>query len=113
MAITRELSFGLAGDDVRELQSILNRLGYGLKVDGIFGQNTKNAVIAFQRNANIRVDGIVGKETLGAFGRALTNNVTVLNPANPAKDDKTGSGNNGLIIGGLVLLGLWFVMKKK
>lgn len=111
MAINRELGLGLAGQDVKELQSILNRLGYGLKVDGIFGALTKNAVLAFQRNANIRIDGIVGKETLAALGKALTNNITVLNPANPEKDDQTGKVNWPLI--GLGALVLYFIVKKK
>ncbi len=44
------LKIGSTGTLVQYLQSLLNTLGFGnLTVDGIFGQNTKNAVINFQQ----------------------------------------------------------------
>ena len=47
------------GGAVMLLQKVLG----GLSVDGIFGQNTENAVKKFQENNNLTVDGIVGKNT--------------------------------------------------
>ena len=51
------------GGYVTELQLALNKLGYDLKVDGVFGRNTEQAVIDFQINHNLKPDGIVGPKT--------------------------------------------------
>lgn len=54
----------LLGVIVEYLQSILKTLGFNKgKIDGIFGNQTKNSVIIFQRNFGISQDGIVGKQT--------------------------------------------------
>lgn len=58
------------GDDVRELQRMLNALGFDAgKEDGIFGPRTTRGVREFQRNVATRVDGIVGLETVREVGR--------------------------------------------
>ena len=58
------------GDDVRELQSILNALGFDAgKQDGIFGRRTAEGVREFQRNVASRVDGIVGLDTVREMAR--------------------------------------------
>ena len=55
---------GSRGNYVFVLQDALNALGYNSgNIDGIFGNNTKNSVIKFQRNNNLSVDGIVGCNT--------------------------------------------------
>lgn len=68
------LQKGDIGDDVKELQEKLIELGYSVGVDGAdgeFGINTENAVIKFQTDNLIEVDGVVGKETLNAIDVAL------------------------------------------
>lgn len=46
------------------LQDALNYLGYNSgNIDGIFGQNTRSAVVRFQRDNNLSADGIVGCNT--------------------------------------------------
>ncbi|MCI5745366.1 MAG: peptidoglycan-binding protein [Erysipelotrichaceae bacterium] len=45
------------------LQDALNNLGYVLTIDGIFGNNTRNAVKQFQSKYKLSVDGIVGCNT--------------------------------------------------
>ena len=45
------------------LQDALNNMGRPLSIDGIFGNNTKNAVINFQRYYGLKADGIVGCQT--------------------------------------------------
>ena len=50
------LQAGSRGLDVRKLQGILF-------VDGIFGETTENAVIAFQKQKGLDGDGIVGPDT--------------------------------------------------
>ncbi|HKE53677.1 MAG TPA: peptidoglycan-binding protein [Actinomycetota bacterium] len=58
------------GDDVRELQRLLNVLGFDSgKEDGIFGPGTDRGVREFQRNVASRADGIVGLETVRSIGR--------------------------------------------
>ncbi len=64
------LTVGSQGDNVRFMQSYLNRISrqnkYGwptLAVDGIFGQMTKQVTRAFQLKYNLSSDGIIGSNT--------------------------------------------------
>lgn len=66
--IGQMLRVGSRGDSVKALQSALNQMGYNAgNVDGIFGNNTKNAVVRFQRDNGISADGIVGPNTKQKF----------------------------------------------
>ena len=59
---------GSRGEDVKTLQAQLNALGYDCgTVDGIFGAKTYNAVVKFQNDRALAVDGIVGENTWGAL----------------------------------------------
>lgn len=58
------LKKGDNNDRVRALQDALNRLGYGLVMDGIYGVNTEQAVRLFQTKYGLVADGIVGNVTL-------------------------------------------------
>ncbi|MCC8023625.1 MAG: spore cortex-lytic enzyme [Clostridiales bacterium] len=56
---------GSQGDEVREIQTVLKNLGfYNGSVDGIYGTQTYNAVIAFQKSCGITADGIAGPNTV-------------------------------------------------
>ncbi|MCL1922773.1 MAG: peptidoglycan-binding protein [Propionibacteriaceae bacterium] len=69
--LTRLLLTGSRGTDVKTLQSRLMALGYRLPrygADSIFGNETRTAVINFQRAKKLTVDGIVGKNTAHALG---------------------------------------------
>jgi len=59
---------GSQGDEVRAIQQKLSELGYGIKVDGVYGSATRNAVIAFQKANGLSADGIAGQQTLTALG---------------------------------------------
>jgi N-acetylmuramoyl-L-alanine amidase len=60
----------MRGDDVRQLQSCLNALGFSAgKHDGIFGPQTAAALRDFQRNLAIDEDGMAGLETIRAMER--------------------------------------------
>jgi N-acetylmuramoyl-L-alanine amidase len=60
----------LRGEDVRELQHRLGRLGFhGGPEDGIFGPLVRAAVEEFQRNIGLKVDGVAGPVTVGALRR--------------------------------------------
>ncbi|MBW3618690.1 MAG: N-acetylmuramoyl-L-alanine amidase [Actinobacteria bacterium] len=60
----------LRGDDVRDLQRRLNRLGFDTgHADGVFGTSTFEALREFQLNMGIQVDGIAGPSTIDALKR--------------------------------------------
>ena len=65
MATYKQLSIGSKGDDVKDLQKALGFTGKD--VDGIFGEQTKKAVMNYQRKKGLAVDGIAGDKTLGAL----------------------------------------------
>lgn len=57
----------LHGEDIRELQSALNALGFACgAADSIFGAFTERAVRDFQKNTGLASDGIVGPDTVRA-----------------------------------------------
>ena len=65
----RLLQIGAIGEDVLRLQQALIRKGFKPgSLDGVFGENTRGSVIAFQRFLNLTiVDGIVGPQTRAAL----------------------------------------------
>ncbi|NJN87017.1 MAG: peptidoglycan-binding protein [Leptolyngbyaceae cyanobacterium SL_7_1] len=70
LGIDRVLMFGDVGVDVESLQSRLAELGYYRgPIDGDFGALTEDAVIRFQSDYGLQVDGMVGSETLAALGQ--------------------------------------------
>ena len=76
---------GNTGSSVLDLQQKLNRNGYSLDEDGVFGSNTYNAVLDYQRKNNLAVDGVVGDETWGSLNRT-----TVPSRPTTGKDVLTG-----------------------
>ena len=60
---------GSRGQEVRAVQQKLRELGfYSGSVDGIFGAQTRRAVVAFQKSVGITADGIAGPKTLLYLG---------------------------------------------
>ena len=56
---------GMKGSAVKTMQTALKNQGfYTGTLDGIFGNGTLNAVKAFQKKYNLKVDGIAGQQTL-------------------------------------------------
>jgi len=63
------LRMGSSGASVKKLQSKLASAGFNPgKIDGIFGSNTRAAVLAFQKSKGLVQDGIVGIKTWTALG---------------------------------------------
>lgn len=62
------IMFGMEGGIVKFLQELLAGLGIDPgPIDGIFGQQTENAVRAYQASRGLDVDGIVGPQTQAAI----------------------------------------------
>lgn len=60
---------GSRGEEVRKIQTKLKSLGfYTGSVDGIYGSQTRSAVIKFQKSVGITADGIAGPKTLLFLG---------------------------------------------
>lgn len=49
--------------DVSYMQMVFCMLGHKVKIDGIYGDETNNAVIKFQKAHNLKADGIIGPKT--------------------------------------------------
>ena len=62
-AAIRTLKVGSRGDHVIWLQKALVNRGQKIDTDGIFGEKTKQAVIAYQKSRGLTVDGLAGKGT--------------------------------------------------
>lgn len=60
------LKLGSIGNEVKAIQEKLN-----LKIDGIFGSITEEAVKDFQRTNGLEVDGIVGANTLSKLNLSV------------------------------------------
>lgn len=67
------VAYGSQGGAVKQLQNELNKRGYTLDEDGIFGKKTRAAVRDYQKkNGLTMVDGIAGDETWGSLLSAPT-----------------------------------------
>ena len=67
------VAYGSQGGAVKQLQSELNKRGYQLDEDGIYGKKTKAAVRDYQKKSGLTmVDGIAGDETWGSLLSAPT-----------------------------------------
>ena len=91
---TNNLRLGSTGDDVLELQKLLNSAGnYNLAEDGSFGENTLAAVKDYQTNNGLEVDGIVGTNTWGKLTSGGTSATTPTTPTTPTETPTTeGTG---------------------
>ncbi len=95
---SRSLQLGDEGADVRVLQRYLARNGlYPFVVDGIYGQDTADAVATYQRIRDLPATGTANEETLRDMDFDFLPAASVT-PAAP-----TASANNGseLSVGGL------------
>ena len=90
MSTYNQVKHGSSGDDVLELQRQLNANGYSLKEDGVFGSATQSAVMDYQTNNKLTVDGIVGDQTWGSLYSSGTSagQTTTAPAATPAKTEE-------------------------
>jgi peptidoglycan hydrolase-like protein with peptidoglycan-binding domain len=102
---------GSRGGAVRTIQTKLKAtVATAIKVDGIFGPITEQAVRKFQRSRGLQVDGIVGAKTWQAL----------ISGSSGGSGGSGGSGSGGLplksgmhtIVGGILLYGIFKVLMK-
>ncbi len=67
------LTVGDKGGAVKTLQAKLNKVGYKLDVDGIYGDNTLKAIKSFQTKykKELEVDGVAGKNTISKLDSVI------------------------------------------
>lgn len=76
-----KLQYTSSGSRVRVLQQALKDLGFAIsKVDGVFGQSTFEAVMAFQKATGLTADGKAGKNTLVKLESYFDANGNVISP---------------------------------
>jgi len=80
------LRIGSRGPAVGRIQQIL---GGNLKIDNIFGADTRKAVIDFQRKNKLNPDGVVGPQTWTLLLKTSEPSVSLVQQ--PNIDDKTGT----------------------
>lgn len=69
----RFLAMGDRGEPVEAFQSMLSLYGYGLEINGLFDEQTRAAVEAFQRHFRpVRVDGVADQSTIETLHRLLS-----------------------------------------
>lgn len=89
MATYTQLSRGSRGDDVKKMQQALVDKGYDIGsagVDGSYGPATRNAVIKYQQDNGLKVDGVAGDQTLGSL---YGTNSTTANTGNTGTANQT------------------------
>ncbi|MCI5956037.1 MAG: spore cortex-lytic enzyme [Clostridiales bacterium] len=70
------VAWGDKGSQVRQIQQKLQQYGYfSGTVDGVFGKETYDAVVWFQRKNGLKVDGVVGSATAAGLGLSLSGSV--------------------------------------
>ena len=91
---TDEVEFPDGELDIAYMQVRLKYYGYySGSIDGIFGTNTRNAILNFQRRNNLNVDGKIGANTWYALaaddsvhtcsaGSVFSTTITAASPAN-------------------------------
>ena len=88
------LKIGSSGSDVKKLQEQLNGAGYKLDTDGVYGQQTANAVKQYQKANGLSADGIAGDQTLGHLsnsGSTMTAPATMTAPETPKATTNRGT----------------------
>jgi peptidoglycan hydrolase-like protein with peptidoglycan-binding domain len=58
----------LSPDEIRILQEVLIQRGFSIEVDGVFGPNTREALMTFQRREGLEVTGRIDTRTVSTLG---------------------------------------------
>lgn len=88
----KTLSRGSTGQEVTYLQTLLCDTGAQLTADGIFGAKTEQAVKDFQWAQGLKVDGIVGKATWNALETATAHDSEAETGQGPSEPENPSDG---------------------
>lgn len=61
---------------IKDIQNLLNKFDYNLKIDGIVGEMTINAITDFQSKNGLAIDGIIGEKTYKKLREYIDNLLT-------------------------------------
>lgn len=98
---------GNSGAEVSRLQTLLQKQGFDVGVDGVFGSETTAAVRQFQQTQGLEVDGVVGADTWAALESFSPGAVSSVAPTFPqwyfttCQDAASGERHTGLTVGTL------------
>lgn len=85
---------GDEGGEVKDIQRKLSELGYTITIDGDFGNSTEKIVKAFQKDRDLKDDGVVGVLTQNELYKEIEDAPIDSNPADdnvdPEKPDDGG-----------------------
>ncbi len=88
---------GSTGGEVKEVQRRLKLWGYySGALDGVFGVETRKAVISFQKKNGLTADGVVGKSTYAALG--MNDSYRVLEGNTPSSSGGSASVSSDLYL---------------
>ena len=94
--VVGSLSVGSRGSEVEALQTLLADRGYSPgSSDGVFGNKTRTAVMAFQTDQGLVSDGIVGPATMAALADAPASSG---DSASDDSDTDTSTIGNGILV---------------
>lgn len=68
-------------DTVRQIQQSLRDQGYNLRVDGIYGPETRSAIMAYQRDQGLSPSGTIDNQLAGSLG---VDDQQALSPVDPS-----------------------------
>lgn len=83
------LKYGSRGNGVAEVQKALNKIGYHLYADGIYGKSTKSAILDLQKKyKELKNDGIYGANTKRVIEKLIGEEVLQSKDKGKDKDEK-------------------------
>ena len=83
----------LSEDQVRQIQQRLKAAGQQVRVDGVWGPETENALRGFQQQRNLQGQGQLDQSTLGALG-------VTISPSGPYGGSPAGQPGSGATMPG-------------
>lgn len=96
-------AYGSRGEEVEAVQERLHKYGYyKMKPDGIFGVETKKALVNYQKNCGLEADGIAGSKTLASLKIISKNDLDLL--AMVISGESRGESYEGQVAVGAVVL---------
>ena len=90
-----KLKYGATGPAVKNLQLALISLGYSITADGVYGAQTRSAVISFQRTYGLSADGIAGAATQKKLYEIASGITPTSHPTATPTPAPTATGSQG------------------